>query len=145
LSTNTPTRPPLFIFESSKEASLHNEIVLENYSYNVHKAIIAQENSQVSYSSEFRNPSILEEILEHHPNWLLNRATFPLQYISPKDRKQDLLYHKEQGNHKSTTEHNHILKEIISEDIKRGFALPLPRAILHLIPDALLAPLGCQI
>jgi hypothetical protein len=117
-------------------------IVRENYSYDVHKAIIAQENNQVSYGSEFRNPSMLEELLKHHPNWiklktlLLNGATFPLQYISPKDRKQDLLYHKERGNHKSAMKNNHILEEIISEDIKQGFVLPLPTAILHLIPNA---------
>jgi hypothetical protein len=97
---------------------------LENYNYDVDKAILAQENSQVSYGSEFRNPTILEELLEHHPNWnklktiLLKGATFPLQHISPKDRKQDLHYHKERGNHKSAIKNHHILEEIISEDVK---------------------------
>jgi hypothetical protein len=69
---------------------------------------------------------------------------FPLHHITPKNRKLDLIFHKERGNHKLAIKNNHIL-EIISEDVKRGFALPLPTAILHLIPNTSLAPLGCLI
>lgn len=142
-------KPSLFIFENSRDAALHNAIVLENFNYNLHDAILAQPNSQVSYGSEFRDPSILEELLQHHPHWeklkniLLHGATFPLRSISPMDRSQDLLYHQDRGNHKSATTHSDILHNIISEDIERGYALPLPTAILQLIPDASLAPLGC--
>jgi hypothetical protein len=60
-STDTTTRPPLFIFEYSQEAALHNAIVLENYNFDVNKALRAQENSQVAYGSEFRPPSTLKE------------------------------------------------------------------------------------
>lgn len=68
-----------------------------------------------------------------------------MNYISPKDRKQDLLFHRQCGNHKSTASYNDILEIIITENIERGFALPLPTALLHLIPNASLAPLGCHL
>lgn len=116
----------------------------------VHKAILALQNSQVWYGSKFRHPSILEELLHHHPNWsnlrniLLNGASFPLDQISHEERQQDLLFHQERGNHKPASKHQLILDKIISEDLERGFALPLLIAILHMIPNASLPPLGCQ-
>ncbi len=36
-----------------------------------------------------------------------------------------------------------MLDKAIQEDITKGFALPLPADILHLIPNASLTPLGC--
>jgi hypothetical protein len=33
---------------------------------------------------------------------------------------------------------------LINEDVERGFALPLPLDIIHHLPNASLAPLGCQ-
>jgi hypothetical protein len=70
-STPVPaSKPTLFIFENSREAAIHNATVLENYNYNIHIAISDQESSQVSYGSEFRNPTDLEELQQHHPHWL---------------------------------------------------------------------------
>jgi hypothetical protein len=37
-----------------------------------------------------------------------------------------------------------FLDKIISEDIERGFALPLPLEIFHFLPHASIAPIGCQ-
>jgi hypothetical protein len=94
---------------------------------------------------------VLEELLHHHPHWshlrnvLSHGATFPLNYISPEDRKQDLLFHRQRGNHKSANNYKQVLEKIITEDVECGFALPLPTAILHLIPNASLAPLGCHL
>jgi len=54
-----------------------------------------------------------------------------------------LNFHSRRGNHKSAMDYHQILLEIIKEDVERGFALPLPTSILHCIPKASLAPLGC--
>jgi hypothetical protein len=130
LSQVPASKPTLFIFENSQEAALHNAIVLENYNYDINKAISAQEGSQVSYGSEFRNPMVLEELLHHHPHWshlrnvLSHGATFPLNYISPENREQDLLLHRQWGNHKSANNYKQVLEKIITEDMERGFALP---------------------
>ncbi len=80
----------------------------------------------------------LHRLLEHG-------ALFPLLPVDPNDRHQDLLYHKNRGNHKSVDKYSDKLEDMILDEITRGFALPLPIEILHLIPNASLAPLGCQL
>jgi hypothetical protein len=111
---------------------------------------LSQKGSQISFGSEFRSPSDLEELLSDHPFWkrlkdiLLNGATFPLRPISNELREKDLLFHQERGNHKSATHQNKIIDDIILDYIHRGYALPLPTDILLKIPNASLAPLGCQ-
>jgi hypothetical protein len=87
--------------------------------------------------------------LQDHPHWsLFNKilrkgATFPLNPILNDLRLQDLLFHKERGNHKSAEANNDALASIIENDIAKGYALPLPTEILLKIPNASLAPLGC--
>jgi hypothetical protein len=56
-----------------------------------------------------------------------------------------LLFHFQGGNHKAALKFKSILDKIIVEDVKRGFALPLPTQLVHLIPNASLAPLGCHL
>jgi hypothetical protein len=144
-------QPTLFIFEFSREAALHNAIVLENYNFDLSKAVLDQQDSQVSFGSEFRKPEELKELLLHHPYWkhlktiLLYGATFPLNQISPEDRRQDLLFHHERGNHKSASKYRPILDKLIMEDIRRVFALPLPTQLIHVIPNASLAHLSCHL
>ncbi len=72
-----------------------------------------------------------------------NGATFPLHPIDDSDRKLDIDFHFSRVNHKSTLKHTDVIHRLISEDVTRGFALPLPTSILHKIPNASLAPLGC--
>ncbi len=140
----------MFRFENTTEAAHHNAIVLEQYNFDLNKAILAQNSSQVMYGSEFKHPRLLEKILHDHPNWqhlkqiLLFGATFPLNPISEKDRHDDLTYHLNRGNHKSALDNKHILDKLIEEDITRGFALPLPIQLYKLLPNASIAPLGCQ-
>lgn len=139
----------LFRFENSGEAALPNAIVLECYNFSINDAILAQPSSIVSYGSEFKEPSNFQELLQGHPHWdLFNKiltkgATFPLNHISNDLRLQDIMYHKERGNHKSAEMHNDALASIIENDIVKGYALPLPPEILLKIPNASLAPLGC--
>jgi hypothetical protein len=58
-----------FQFENTQDAALHNDLILKHFNYNLHDAIIAQQNSQVIYGSEFKHPNHLEELLSDHPNW----------------------------------------------------------------------------
>ena len=145
-----PQKSPLFIFERSRDAALHNAIVLESFNFDIDQAIRAQEGSQVFYGSEFKKSSLLQELLEHHPHWshfqkiLENGATFPLRPLNPEDRQKDILFLKERGNHKSVSKHFDKVNSMISEEINRGFALPLPLEILPHLPIASLAPLGCH-
>jgi hypothetical protein len=134
----TPLKTPLFIFERSRDAALHNAIVLEQFNFNIDKVINSQVNSQVSFGSEFKKSSKLQELLTHHPHWLQlknildNGASFPLIQLSQENRSIDLSYHKDRENHKSAIDNQEILDKIITEDIERGFTLPLPLEIINL-------------
>jgi len=141
----------LFQFENTQDAALHNDLILKHFNYNLHDAIIAQQNSQVMYGSEFKPPNHLEELLFVHPNWkklkqiLLEGATFPLSPISTEERKLDLDFHLDRGNHSiSAIQNKKALDDLIDKDIKLGFALPLPIQSLFSKPNASIAPLGCQ-
>jgi hypothetical protein len=64
--------------------------------------------------------------------------------MNDTQRKADLDFHKNRGNHKSSILYHEVMDRLITEDIKRGFSLPLPISCLNKIPNASLAPLGCQ-
>jgi hypothetical protein len=99
---------PGFKFEKSKEAADQNVAVLRLHNYDLEKAISYHHLSQLSFGSEFKSSSDLEELLKDHPLWpklseILDKgATFPLHEISSEERETDLLYHLERGNHKSS-------------------------------------------
>ncbi len=140
----------LFRFEHTKEAALHNTTVLQCYNFNLDDAIQAQNDSPVSYGSEFRPISELSKLLNQHPLWghilpILSRgATFPLLPIPDSICHEDINFHKEHGNHMSSLLHSDTIQLILQEDVERGFALILPIELLPHIPQASLAPLGCQ-
>jgi hypothetical protein len=79
----------------------------------------------------------LRDILE-------NGAKFPLNELSEEDRAIDLEFQLSRGNHKSLSKFEKFIDPAITEDIERGFALPLPLKYLEKIPKASIAPLGCH-
>jgi hypothetical protein len=133
-----------FRFERNQSTALHNVTILEQYNYDLNRIITIQHPSPISYGSEFKSSSDLRELLQHHPHWthlkdmLNNGATFPLLPISQQEWNIDLEYHK------STTKYKTMPDPIITEDVQRGFSLPLPIDALVRIPNASLAPLGCH-
>jgi hypothetical protein len=152
LSSKPPPskNPPLFIFKRCPLAALHNAKILEDHNYNLDSVIRKQHPSQISYGSEFKPSRELEMILEDHPLWDLlkeildNGASFPLLPLNDNDHQIDLEFHSSRGNHKSSKRFHDIISKIITEDIEKGYALPLPLSILDKIPNASLAPLGCH-
>jgi hypothetical protein len=141
--------PPLFIFQLSAAAAGYNAKVLAEHGFDLDRIIANQHPSQISYGSKFHDPALLEELICYHPFWshlqsiLSEGVSFPLNYISPEDREQDLIFHANRGNHKSAIKNIEALRSIIKEDVEWGFALPLPIMALHFLPNASLAPLGC--
>jgi hypothetical protein len=145
----TVNRPLQFVFENTKEAAKHNSTILASFDNDIHKAILAHPNSQLSYGSEFKSTSQLEELLQDHPNWiplkklLQHGASFLLRPMTQEDRDVDLSYQIEHGNHQSASKHQAILGDLIAEDVRRGFALPLQLDTPKFLPNASIAPLGC--
>jgi len=130
-------------------AAAYNADILASHDYDLNR-VICLRKSQISYGSEFRDSGILEPLLKYHPLWprlrdiLDNGARFPLEPMRDADRISDLEFHRNRGNHKSLGKDEDFIDPVISEDIERGFALPLPMEILNKIPQASIAPLGCH-
>ncbi len=148
---NTPAlSKPVFTFEYSKEAALKNASILRESNFNLHKILTTENYSPISYGSEFKPTSILLQLLQYHPLWyftediLTNGATFPLQPIPHDVRLDDNQYHLQRGNHKSAIRNKKAISDIIEEETKRGFALPLPIDIINEITNGSIAPLGLQ-
>jgi hypothetical protein len=140
----------MFIFKRCPQAADYNAAVLEKFDFDLDKVIRHQHPSQISYGSEFRPPEVLETILAEHPLWprfkaiLSDGAHFPLHPMSDEDRSRDLSFHQDRGNHKSLLKYGEYIDPIITEDIERGFALPLPPDILPRLGITSIAPLGCH-
>jgi hypothetical protein len=142
--------PPPFIFKRCPLAAVHNAQILQRFDYDLDRIICKQHPSQISYGLEFRSSLALDPLLKDHPLWdhlksiLDNGALFPLEKISDEDRSKDLKFHLERGNHKSLSKYLTFIEPIITEDVEKGFALPLPLEIIDRLKQITLAPLGCH-
>ncbi len=75
---------------------------------------------------------------------ILYGATYPLQEISTEERDKDLAFSLSRGNHKSVIENKTIIRDLLQEDIIRGFSLVLPTNILPHLQHVSISPVGCQ-
>jgi hypothetical protein len=91
-----PLNSLIFHFERSIEAANHNAEILERYNFDLDAILLSYPHSQISYGSEFKKSSDLQELLQDHPHWdhlkeiLDNGATFPLNQISSEERQKDV-------------------------------------------------------
>lgn len=106
----------------------------------------------MSYGSEFKEVSVLENIFKFHPDWtkmktiLMNGTSYPLKPPHPKhvqlgDLREMIAF----GNHKSASgDRAELLSERMAKEVERCWNIPiLPSHILSLIDaGAEIAPLG---
>ncbi len=129
--------PPEFIFELTEEAAKKNFLSLKNYNFHLEKAIRAQQSSLLGYGSQFRSPEMLRKIFKHHPLWaqmkdlLIDGSKWPLSELSESERIADLTEALAFGNHKGASQKPVLLKKLISDDIRYGYGLVIPRGKSH--------------
>ena len=148
---NTQTCPkfkkPSFKFDMSQQSALHNWNILQNYN-NLGEALKSQKGSQLDYGSEFRDPTILENIFAKHPLWsrlkhqLIHGSSFPLEDLSCDKRREDVIEALEYGNHKGVSGDLELFKNMMNNDVIHGYSLVLPRSKIIEIEGALLAPMN---
>jgi hypothetical protein len=73
---------------------------------------------------------------------LINGLQWPLDKISKEDREADLHKALVFGNHKGAACKPKLLKVLISEDVRHGYGLVIPRDKVSPIPNACLAPMN---
>ena len=147
INTETaPIEPPAFRFAPTQEAAEWNRSFIISKG-GVQQAIDAQTNTPVTYGSEFRPTEILQPLMNFHPMWnntstrISNGSTFPLEPLPDELRTADLDSALKYRNHRSTEQNPNFTRGMIDE-IKQGWALPLPLPFASAIPDAEVAPHG---
>lgn len=140
--------PPEFRFEWSNAAAQHNLDVLRRYHLNLDRAIRVQPFSSVTIGSEFRPVSVLAPLCGAHPLWhrvrrsLTDGTSWQLEPISEEDRLHDLGAIVRRGNHKSAIVNQEKVVQILKDEVKHMWQLPLPPRALLELPDTVVAPLG---
>ena len=123
---------PEFKFEMSSKAAEENWKILEKYDNNLDRALSFQQETQLGYGSEFRDPDLLDLLLHHHPLWtrlksqLKTGSYFPLKELSFEQRKLDLLEALDFGNHKGVSENPILFEKMMKNDVDFGYSLVLP-------------------
>ena len=126
-----PTKPE-FAFDMSMEAAERNFLLLKKYDGSLAVALQAQGDSPLSMGSEFRPLDVLQTIYGRHPIWermvslLKNGSTWPLDPIDEGLRQSDLQEALEFGNHKGAKQNPELLLELVSKDVKHGYAVKIP-------------------
>jgi hypothetical protein len=139
---------PEFMFELTSKAAERNFMILKKYNFNLATAIEAQKSSSLGYGSEFQPPKTLQKIFTSHPLWqrmerlLIEGLKWPLTELSKRDRIEDLNKGLQFGKHKGASQKPELLKKLISDDIKFGYGLVVPRGKIARLPNACLAPMN---
>ena len=141
-------RKPSFRFEYTEEAAQFNVNILKRVNYNMCDAIQAERGSTMWYGSEYRPVAQLERLYRHHKDWQYFRtqlekgATYPLRKIGPRRRIDNIRKMLQRGNHRSAEDNSDEVKRLTEDDVKKGFAIPLPREAASLIKHGEVYPVG---
>ncbi len=76
---------------------------------------------------------------------LSDGSSWPLAPLDDQNRLLDIDDALAFGNHKGANQQPELLLKLVSDNIIRGFALPLPLDKIRRIPGVLLAPLNIQL
>ena len=149
METRSPTmHAPAFRFAWSHEAAVHNWEILAQFDLDIQRAITSQARSPLSIGSEFRDLHLLQPLLSYHPLWsrfamlLTKGVEFPLLPLTEEQRLTDLALAMSRGNHSSAKSKSDVVKKLLIKEVERGWQLPLPPEKIHLLPNAVVAPMG---
>ena len=122
----TKMRQPEFRFEMTNAAADFNWKILEKYNKCLSSAIEAQNNTQMTYGSEFKSTDDLELIFKNHPLWismkdqLKNGCDYPLTEINDKDLRDDVIESLSYGNHKGVSENLEVFHQMMNDEVEFG-------------------------
>jgi hypothetical protein len=150
---NRPSAPTLqdFQFDMSIAAAEHNWSTFNSFERSLEKVISSDANSIMAYGSEFKPVATLAPLLDKHPLWphfmriLENGSDPPREKLDEKSRTLALEAALDRGNHKSAKKDEASLADLLIDDVKRGYSLPLPLDQVRNIPGLSLQPMGITV
>jgi hypothetical protein len=147
-TSELPTKSPI-CFELSEQASSHNAEVLRSVDFDLGRLILEHSSSTLGFGSEFRKVTELRPLIGRHPHFtrLEKLLTEGMPYVfdrelSPEERSDEVTAMLARGNHKSAQTEPEQVGELLAKDVTHGFTIPLPIAVVELIPGAMVQPLG---
>jgi hypothetical protein len=103
----------------------------------------------VDFGSEFRPLQQLSPLLRQHPGFAelaeVIVTGMPYRYsreITEEERETEVLAMLSRGNHKSAQEEPAVVEKLLTKDVVHGFSMIIPIALVPLIPDAMVQPVG---
>ena len=139
-----------FRFERTHEAAHHNSrMILENGG-DLESLVSSLSYSFTHYGSEFRDIVLLEELLSSNNKWselksIINKGVdYEMDEINEDDRKMDIDFHLNRGNHKSASTDMGLktINKAFDKEVSLGWQIPiLPNSIKD-IKGACITPLG---
>jgi hypothetical protein len=146
--SEVPSKSPIR-FEMSEQASAHNAEVLRAVDFDLGRLILEHGSSTLGFGSEFRKVSELRPLIGRHPHFprLEKLLTEGMQYVfdrelSEGERDDEVTAMLARGNHKSAKTEQSRVGELLAKDVTHGFTIPLPLAVVKMIPGAMVQPLG---
>ena len=146
--SKTPRKSSLR-FDVSQEAAEHNAKQLAQYDYDVSRLISDNQNSIISYGSEFREPPLLHLLLRDHPLWGFLRKTLErgaeFEFTSEQSDEARILENSaliDYGNHKSAKDNDDVISKSLKSEVNYGFACVLPVETVNRIRHSMVVPLG---
>ena len=148
---NSPTetlQSPTFIFSANSSAAEENWNIIKSFDSNFVKALNSQQDSQLKFGSEFKDPNILELIFINHPLWsrLKRHLTFGCNYprteLDEKESIQDLKEGLEFGNHKGVANNHDLFVSMINDEVKQGWSVVIPRDKVVELKGAVISPMN---
>jgi hypothetical protein len=101
----------------------------------------AQQTSPLGYVSEFKPIETLAPLFKCHPCWnkmksvlVSHRSISPLAPLSKDKRTKDVREALQFGNRKGTEQQQHLLRELVKDEVNQGFALLLPLNKIASVP-----------
>ena len=64
--TSNELQPPVFSFKRTQESAVHNIKILKTFNGNLSEALKYHQVIPVDYGSEFREPTRIENLFQHH-------------------------------------------------------------------------------
>jgi hypothetical protein len=149
-ATPTPTPSKSSVrFDVSPEAAEHNASLLREIDYDFQQFFATQTGSTLDFGSEFRPVDQLRPLLYQHPGFEelaeVLVTGMPYRYsreITEDERETEVLAMLARGNHKSAQDEPEIVEKLLSKDVVHGFSMVIPKALVPLIPHAMVQPVG---
>jgi len=149
-SEQSTPRAPSLRWDLSHEAALHNMTLIQEHGNNIQNYLEKNEDTFISFGSEFRPPDTLEPLLCRHPNWqrfkllLQKGSSWPLEDLPESDRLAKNEEFIMRGNHKSAKKYNSKLEKILTQELRQGWMFPLPLEYVQQLKHGELAPVGIE-